>query len=101
MKYQSFLESKISLDNRTGFDVRLEDINPILFPHQRDIVRWAIKGGKRAIFASFGLGKTLMQLEIIRIILDNEHGKGLIVCPLGVKQEFTEDAKNKTGIFKK
>jgi hypothetical protein len=64
MNYQSFLEAKIPRAKETGFDVPDEWINPMLFPHQRDIVKWAVKGGSRAIFAAFGLGKTFMQLEI-------------------------------------
>jgi vacuolar-type H+-ATPase catalytic subunit A/Vma1 len=29
-------------------------------------VRWAVRGGRRAIFAAFGLGKTVIQLETLR-----------------------------------
>ena len=36
---------------------------PSLFAHQRDIVAWACEKGCAAIFASFGLGKTRMQIE--------------------------------------
>lgn len=82
----------------TGFDIDPNDISPILKPHQRDAVLWAIRGGRRALFESFGLGKTIQQLEICRVITEREGGKALIVCPLGVKQEFTEDAKNLLGI---
>jgi DNA modification methylase len=64
--YQNFLEAKIRIAEKTGFDIHPEDIHPILKPHQRDIVQWSIKGGRRAVFASFGLGKTLMQLETLR-----------------------------------
>jgi len=49
-------------------------------------------GGRRAVFASFGLGKTLIQLEICRLIRKHKGGKALIVCPLGVRQEFKTDA---------
>jgi hypothetical protein len=71
---------------------RLE-INPILKPHQRAIVRWAIAGGRRAIFAAFGLGKSVIQIEIVRIIMRHAGGRGLIiVIPLGVRQEFMRDA---------
>lgn len=38
-----------------GFDVADEDINPIL-PHQRAIVRWAVRCGCCAIFAAGLLG---------------------------------------------
>jgi len=93
MNYQEFLKSKIELAKDTGIQVNPDDLCKYLKPHQRDSVIWALKGGKRAIFSSFGLGKTLTQIEILRQLLLHEGGKALIVCPLGVKQEFTRDAK--------
>lgn len=96
-EYTQFLHSKISMAIESGFEVSQDMINPILKPHQRDIVQWAIRGGCRALFESFGLGKTIQQLEICRIIAAKENGKALIICPLGVKQEFTNDAVNLLG----
>lgn len=92
MNYQEFLERKMILDNRQGFEIDKDTIHPALFPHQRDIVHWALDGGRRAIFAAFGLGKSLMQLEIVRQVFNHKGGKTLIVAPLGVRQEFTRDA---------
>ncbi len=92
MEYQDFLRSKIKVAERCGFDVDPADINPLLKPHQRDMVRWAVAGGRRALFASFGLGKSVMQLEIVRLIRARVGGRALIVLPLGVRQEFRRDA---------
>lgn len=89
--YQKFLESKAALAGQSGIEVSESEIHQTLKPHQAAIVRWAVRGGRRAIFASFGLGKTLIQLEILRIILSKKGGRGLIVCPLGVRQEFVRD----------
>lgn len=97
-EYYKFLISKINMAPETGFAIDPNNLNPILKPHQRDAVAWAIRGGRRALFESFGLGKTIQQLEICRVITEREGGKALIVCPLGVKQEFTEDAKNLLGL---
>src|ERR1019366_6014888 len=91
-KYLAFLRAKMCLAKRSGFDIDDSEINPILKPHQRDIVRWAIAGGCRGIFAKFGLGKTVMALEICRIILAHKGGRGLIIMPLGVRGEFIRDA---------
>lgn len=91
-KYMEFLKSKMAIAKDTGFHVSPNDLNHNLLPHQRDIVAWAIKGGRRAIFAKFGLGKTVMEVEFCRKVLDEKCGKALIVLPLGVKQEFTRDA---------
>jgi len=90
--YIEFLESKLQLSRSCGFEIDLAEINPILKPHQRDIVRWAVRKGRAAIFAAFGLGKTFMQLEIARLIAKNTGGRFLIVAPLGVRQEFKRDA---------
>jgi len=92
LDYQEFLRSKIDIAVETGFDISLDEINPVLLPHQKDAVKWAIKGGKRALFEAFGLGKTIQDLEVCRIITEHLGGKALIVLPLGVKQEFTHDA---------
>ena len=62
MSYQEFLRNKVIISEDFGFDVDM--LSEKLHLHQPDIVRWCLKGGRRAIFASFGLGKTFMQLEI-------------------------------------
>jgi DNA modification methylase len=94
MNYHEFLLSKIDIAKETGFDIDISEVNLVLAPHQKAAVKWAVKGGKRAVFKAFGLGKTIVDLEICRIILKREGGKALIVLPLGVKQEFTRDAVN-------
>lgn len=90
--YDKFLEAKVLKTPDTGFAIYEEEINQILKPHQRSIVKWAVKRGRAAIFAAFGLGKTIMQLEILRIVCAKISGRGLIVCPLGVRFEFMHDA---------
>lgn len=101
-KYIEFLKSKIEIAPETGFDIDIPLIEfkdgTILKPHQRDSIIWSIKGGRRALFQSFGLGKTIQQLIICNEILKVKGGKALIVCPLGVRQEFRNDAQNKLGI---
>ena len=92
--YREFLESKMVIAPESGFDVDPAQVNPALKPHQRDAVVWAVKGGKRALFESFGLGKTVQELEFCRLVTEKEGGKALIVLPLGVKQEFARDAVN-------
>lgn len=89
--YLDFLRNKIRLADFAGFEVAESDINPILKPHQRAIVQWAVRGGCRAIFAAFGLGKSVMQIETTRLVRERAGGKALIVCPLGVRQEFRRD----------
>lgn len=91
--YTDFLRQKIKMAQFKGFQVEPSNLSPILFPHQRDIVRWAVLGGNRAIFAKFGLGKSVMQCEWLRQITGKINKPGLIVCPLGVRQELIRDGK--------
>jgi hypothetical protein len=91
-QYRKFLKAKCRLAEELGHGVSPVDINPMLKPHQKDSVLWMVQGGRRALFASFGLGKTFMQLEAVRLTLAAAGGRGLIVLPLGVRQEFTRDA---------
>jgi hypothetical protein len=93
MDYTDFIKQKIKMAHFGGFDVEQDELNPILKPHQKDIVQWAIQGGNRAIFASFGLGKSVMQIEWMGQTIRLAGGKGLIIAPLGVRQELMRDAR--------
>lgn len=92
MEYLDFLKTKIELAEESGFEVDRSKLNSALKPHQKDGVAWALKGGRRALFESFGLGKTIQEIEFCKQAIDHAGGKALIVLPLGVKQEFTHDA---------
>jgi len=98
MNYNEFLHTKVEVAPVSGFEVCPEDINPALKPHQRDAVMWAVKGGRRALFESFGLGKTVQELEWCRLVQEHEQAPVIIVLPLGVRQEFTRDAEQLLGI---
>ena len=100
MTYREFLETKIELATDSGFVVEPEKVNKVLKPHQRDAVMWALKGGRRALFESFGLGKTVQEIEFCHLAAEHENGRALIVLPLGVKQEFTHDAVTVLGYEK-
>lgn len=100
MDYLEFLKTKIELAIDSGFEVDKSKINKALKPHQKDAVAWALKGGRRALFESFGLGKTVQELEFCHLAAEHEGGRALIVLPLGVKQEFTQDAVKLLGYDK-
>lgn len=103
--YRQFLEAKIPVAERRGLECSLDDVATHLVDgrplrdHQRHVIRWAVEGGRRALFEAFGLGKSIQQIEILRIILDKLHAldgyrsDGLIVAPLGVRREFMRDAE--------
>lgn len=84
LEYEDFLASKRAAVTSSGFFVDELALNPRLFPFQRDIVKWALRGGKRAVFAATGLGKTLIQSEWARQVSIHEQGPVLILAPLAV-----------------
>ena len=98
MDYIDFLKNKMAISHNTGFDINEDELTPTLYPHVKDTVRWAIKGGCRAIFSSFGMQKTVTQLEILRLIVKHEGGNGLVVCPKRVVVEFISQAKQHLNI---
>lgn len=91
--YTEFLKSKVVIAENYGFKVEQDGLNPMLKPHNKDVVQWAIDGGRRAIFLNFGLHKTFTQLEIAKQTIDRTGKPFLIVCPLAVSGEFKRDRK--------
>jgi len=93
--YQEFLESKRLVVEPSGFDCN--HINESLFPFQRDIVKWALKKGKSAIFSNTGTGKTRMQLAWADCVCNHTNGNVLILAPLAVNRQTVEEG-SKMGI---
>jgi superfamily II DNA or RNA helicase len=87
--YADFLASKRRADQSTGVQLYDDDLHASLFPHQRDIVKWALRRGRAAIFADTGLGKTVMQLEWARHIAS----RTLILAPLSVARQTVREAR--------
>lgn len=87
--YRRFLEKKIVVAERKGFDVSPADMQvDLLKPHQQDVVRWSIGNGRALLALRFGLGKTRIQCEIARLVNKRTGKKFLVICPLGVKHQF-------------
>ena len=92
-EYGEFIKNKIQVFKSVGFDIEREELNPMLFEFQKDIVKWALKKGRAAIFAGCGLGKTLMQLEWANQIYKKEGGKILILAPLSVASQTKREGE--------
>lgn len=93
MNYEEFLASKRILAAPCGFEANPLELNPMLFGFQRDIVQWALRRGKAAIFAHTGLGKGPMQMEWCRVISKRSgNDPALILAPLAVSQQFVREA---------
>lgn len=91
MTYEEFLKTKELERIEAGFDVRKSTLNSALFPFQRDIVAWALKKGKAAIFSDCGTGKTIMQLEYANRVCKHSKGNALIVAPLSVVEQTKKE----------
>jgi hypothetical protein len=96
-EYQEFLQSKTITDEPSGL-VTIPRLNPMLFDFQRDIVAWALRRGRAAIFADCGLGKSPMQLEWAQRVADHTERPVLIVAPLAVSSQTIREGE-KFGIY--
>lgn len=92
MDYNDFVAHKFSVSQATGIGGDV-DINRMLFPFQRDIVRWALRRGRAAIFADCGMGKTPMQLEWARIVHAVAGHDVIILAPLAVAAQTVAEGK--------
>lgn len=94
VNYEQFLTGKLVAAQPVGFEVALDELNPMLFDWQRVVVQWALKRGCAALFESCGLGKTAQQLEWAKHIARLTGGDVLILAPLAVSsQTVREGAK--------
>lgn len=90
-EYLSFIQSKQFTVRSSGFDIDKDDLNPMMFEFERDIVRWALAKGKAAIFSGCGLGKTICQLEWANKIVEHTGGRVLVVSPLSVASQTVRE----------
>ncbi len=86
--YEAFLQRKSIVDTATGLDI-VPALNPMLFDFQRDIVNWALRRGRAAIWADCGLGKGPMQLEWAKHVPDEV----IITAPLGVTAQTVREGE--------
>ena len=85
--YAAFVDRKLTRSPATGM-ATVPALLPALKPHQRDLVAWALRRGRAAIFADTGLGKMLMELEWSRCVAAHTGGDVLILAPLAVAQQI-------------
>ncbi len=83
LDYTEFLKSKEFRIMSNGKAINRNQIHPKLFDWQKDIVEWACKKGRAAVFLDTGLGKTYISLEWARLLNENT----LIIAPLSVARQ--------------
>lgn len=90
MSYAEFLERKTQLGTFDGFEpLWLPDF---LFPFQRELVTWALRKGKAALFEDCGLGKTPQQLVWAENVVRKTNRPVLILTPLAVSHQTMAEA---------
>lgn len=87
--YAEFLAAKTSRIELPGRIVAAGDVHPSLHPWQNELVQWAVRTSRAALWADTGMGKTRMQLEWARL-----SGNALIVAPLAVCAQTVREAAN-------
>lgn len=94
VSYSEFLAAKARKEIAVGHEVAAGELHPSLHPWQAEIVRWAVRIGRAAIWADVGLGKTRMSIEWAR----HSAADALIVAPLAVCHQTVREARDKLGV---
>lgn len=95
VSYADFLARKETAAQPSGLSVAEADVHPSLHDWQRELVIWAARTGRAALWADTGLGKTRMQVEWTRLAAAG--GRALIVAPLAVCAQTVVEA-GKVGV---
>ena len=96
MTYSEFLEKKEVIIADSGFEVSDDELSPYLFNFQKDIVKWALRKGKSALFEDTGLGKTIQQLQWAESVNKHTDSPIIIFAPLAVSKQTVKEG-NKFG----
>lgn len=90
-EYLDFLKKKAFAAKSCGFVKQKSEMNPYLFEWQKDIVFWALRKGRAALFENCGLGKTIQQLEFAQSASDKCGKPSLILSPLAVAEQTKQE----------
>ena len=93
MEYAEFIKTKQVDHINAGFDPGDMRFPDLIKEFQRDIVSWACRRGRAAIFADTGLGKTLMQLTWADLVSRYTDKPVLVLAPLCVAQQTVEEGE--------
>lgn len=92
MSYSQFVKTKLAMVSRHGIDSSADGYE--MFPHQVDLVRWALRRGSAAIFADTGLGKSRMQVAWANEVHKHTGKDVLILAPLAVAEQTVEEGQS-------
>jgi len=90
--YEEFLESKRFTPIVSGL-TEIPELNPAMFPHQRDVCAWALRLGRAAAFLGTGMGKSLIELEWSRVVAEHTGVPVLLLDPLAVAYQMVKEGE--------
>lgn len=91
MDYKKFLKTKVDKNKSEGFEPLF--LPDFLYDFQKELVTWAVRKGKAALFEDCGLGKTCQQLVWSQNVVEKTNGNVLILAPLAVSYQTIREAK--------
>ena len=89
--YAEFLDRKTQLGRTEGFEPTF--LPDFLFGFQAELVEWAVRGGRKALYEDCGLGKTPQELVWAENVLRRTGRPVLILTPLGVVSQFVREGE--------
>src|SRR5262245_18411687 len=89
VSYENFLAAKAPKVAPLGIEPG--PVSPHLHPWQAEVVRWALRQGRAALFLDTGLGNTRCQLEWARQISNHAGRPVLILAPLAVSGQTVRE----------
>jgi superfamily II DNA or RNA helicase len=89
--YRDFLTKKDIAYRSHGHECNV-DLS-CAFPFQQDMIRWACKKGRAAVFADCGMGKSICQLKWAESVCKETNRDVLILAPLAVAKQTQREGK--------
>lgn len=92
MEYNDFLKTKEIKSVSCGFAFPRDRMNPMLFGWQKDVVFWALRKGRCALFEDCGAGKTVQFLQWGTAVVEHTGKPVIVVSPLAVAEQTKREA---------
>lgn len=92
MNYEDLLKRKEVRAPMMGMD-DVPSLSPHLFDYQKDVVGFLLRAGSGAAFLDTGMGKTSVELEFGRVVVERENRPVLMLAPLAVGVQHLREAE--------
>ncbi len=95
MNYSDFLQAKLSTASQTGFEVNPQWLGKTepKYAFEPHIVQWSLRCGRAGVYASYGKGKTWMQLKWADCVAKHTSDRVLVLAPLAVAEQTVQEGE--------